>query len=80
MANTNRANRISGHRIRSDHPYAFPLLQRQIADLTGLTSVHVSRMMKEFRNAGLMKLSKRHLTIMDLKTLEGIAPEMTSIA
>jgi len=51
-------NRISGHRIRSDHPYTFPLLQRQIADLTGLTSVHVSRTMKEFRNAGLMKLSK----------------------
>jgi CRP-like cAMP-binding protein len=66
-------DRISGHHIRPDHPYAFPLLQRHIADLTGLTSVHVSRMMKEFRNVRLMKLSKRFLTITDLRTLEGIA-------
>jgi CRP-like cAMP-binding protein len=66
-------DRITGHRIRPNHPYAFPLLQRHIADLTGLTAVHVSRVMKEFRDAGLMKLSKRLLTIPDLTTLEGIA-------
>lgn len=66
-------HRITGHRIRPNHPYAFPLLQRHIADLTGLTPVHVSRVMKEFRNAGLMKLSKRLLTIPDLTMLEKIA-------
>ena len=66
-------DRITCHRIRPNHPYAFPLLQRHIADLTGLTSVHVSRVMKDFRNAGLMKVSKRFLAIPDLTTLEEIA-------
>jgi CRP-like cAMP-binding protein len=45
------ASRLSGHRVRADHPYAFPLLQRHIADLTGLTVVHVSRVLIELRNA-----------------------------
>jgi CRP-like cAMP-binding protein len=66
-------DRISGHRVRPNHPYMFPLLQRHIADLTGLTPVHVSRVMTEFRNAGLMKLAKGLLTITDLVALEQIA-------
>jgi CRP/FNR family transcriptional regulator, anaerobic regulatory protein len=66
-------NRMSGHRVRSNHPYVFPLLQRHIADLTGLTPVHVSRVMTEFRNSGLMKLAKGLLTITDLTRLEQIA-------
>ena len=65
--------RMSEHRVRPNHPYVFPLLQRHIADLTGLTPVHVSRVMTEFRNAGLMKLAKGLLTITDLTALEQIA-------
>ena len=66
-------DKMSGHRIRPSHPYVFPLLQRHIADLTGLTPVHVSRVMTEFRNASLMKLAKGLLTITDLTGLEQIA-------
>jgi CRP-like cAMP-binding protein len=66
-------DRMSGHRVRPNHPYVFPLLQRHIADLTGLTPVHVSRVMTEFRNAGLMKLAKGFLTITHLAELEQIA-------
>ena len=65
-------DRISEHRILPDHPYPFPLLQRHIADLTGLTSVHVSRVMTEFRNAGLIRLTKRSLMITNLSGLEQI--------
>ena len=65
--------RMSQHRVQANHPYAFPLLQRHIADLTGLTPVHVSRVMTEFRNAGVMKLSKGILTITDLAQVEQIA-------
>ena len=66
-------DKMSGHRIRPSHPYVFPLLQRHIADLTGLTPVHVSRVMTEFRKAGLMKLAKGLLTITDLTGFEQIA-------
>jgi CRP-like cAMP-binding protein len=66
-------DRMSGHCVRPNYPYVFPLLQRHIADLTGLTPVHVSRVMTEFRNAGLMKLAKGLLTITDLVGLEQIA-------
>jgi CRP-like cAMP-binding protein len=66
-------SRMSGHGVRPNYPYTFPLLQRHIADLTGLTPVHVSRVMTEFRNAGLMKLAKGSLTITDPTRLEQIA-------
>ena len=65
-------DRISEHRVLPNHPYAFPLLQRHIADLTGLTPVHVSRVMTEFRNAGLIRLTKRSLLITNLTGLEQI--------
>jgi CRP-like cAMP-binding protein len=66
-------NRLSAHRPRPSQQYAFPLLQRHIADLTGLTSVHVSRVMSEFRNDGIMKLARGILTIANPTELERIA-------
>jgi CRP-like cAMP-binding protein len=65
-------DRLSEHRVLENHPYAFPLLQRHVADLTGLTPVHVSRVMTEFRNAGLIRLTKRSLLITNLTGLERI--------
>jgi CRP/FNR family transcriptional regulator, anaerobic regulatory protein len=65
--------RISAYRIGPDGRYPFPLLQRHIADLTGLTHVHVSRVLSEFRDAGVMNLSKGYLTIVNLTDLERIA-------
>jgi CRP-like cAMP-binding protein len=67
------ANRISQHRIREGHNYVFPLLQRHIADLTGLTPVHVCRVMTEFRQAGIMRLSRGHLSIAKLAAPQKIA-------
>jgi CRP/FNR family transcriptional regulator, anaerobic regulatory protein len=43
----------------------FPLRQHHIADATGLTPVHVSKVLSEFRRAGLIKISDRSLTILD---------------
>jgi CRP-like cAMP-binding protein len=67
------ANRLSGHRLRADHPYAFPLLQRHIADLTGLTFVHVSRVLTELRNARVVDVSFGSMTIMNTAELKEIA-------
>ncbi len=43
----------------------FPLRQHHIADATGLTPVHVSKVLSEFRRSGLVKISERSLTILD---------------
>lgn len=51
----------------------FPLRQRHIADATGLTSVHVSKVLTEFRRAGLIKLRERSLTILDLGGFRRVA-------
>jgi CRP-like cAMP-binding protein len=43
----------------------FPLRQHHIADATGLTPVHVSKVLSEFRRNGLIKISDRSLNILD---------------
>ena len=43
----------------------FPLRQHHIADATGLTPVHVSKVLTEFRRSGLINISDRSLTILD---------------
>ena len=48
----------------------FPMTQSDLADALGLTPVHVNRMMKELRLAGLIQLHSRVLTIPDLDALK----------
>jgi CRP-like cAMP-binding protein len=43
----------------------FPLRQRHIADATGLTPVHVSKVLGEFQRAGLIEIGERLLTIVN---------------
>jgi CRP-like cAMP-binding protein len=43
----------------------FPLRQHHIADATGLTPVHVSKVLSEFRRNGLIRISDRSLNILD---------------
>jgi len=43
----------------------FPLRQHHIADATGLTPVHVSKLLSEFRRRELIRLSERSLAILD---------------
>lgn len=47
----------------------FPITQLDIADATGLTSVHVNRTIQELRRDGLIELHNKRLTIPDLKAL-----------
>lgn len=51
----------------------FPLRQHHIADATGLTPVHVSKVLSEFRRSGVIKISDRSLTILDLERFRRIA-------
>lgn len=51
----------------------FPLRQHHIADATGVTPVHVSKVLSEFRRNELVKLSERTLTILDPLGLRRVA-------
>ena len=47
----------------------FPITQTDIAEATGLTSVHVNRTLRELREEGLIELGQKRLTIPDLDSL-----------
>lgn len=47
----------------------FPLTQTVIADITGLSNVHVSRTFHTIREEGLVEIRKRRLSIPDLDAL-----------
>lgn len=59
--------------IDADGSYLLPATQEDMADILGLTNVHVNRTLKALRNEGLIKLEARCLTILDLPTLSRIA-------
>lgn len=50
----------------------FPLRQHHIADATGLTSVHVSKVLTEFRRAGYLDINGRTLTILDRQRFNSV--------
>jgi CRP-like cAMP-binding protein len=43
----------------------FPVTQEQLADATGLTSVHTNRTLQSLRKDGLIQLSGKSLTVLD---------------
>jgi CRP-like cAMP-binding protein len=53
--------------------FDFPLRQRHIADATGLTPVHVSKVLGELQRAGLFESSGRSLTILNAAELQRVA-------
>lgn len=53
--------------------FEFPLRQHHIADATGLTPVHVSKVLTEFRRRGLISISERSLTILDQPAFRRVA-------
>jgi CRP-like cAMP-binding protein len=66
-------SRYAARHVIKESAFPFPLRQQDIAEIAGLTTVHVSRVLKTFRLAGLMELSGGTLTIADLRGLERIA-------
>jgi CRP-like cAMP-binding protein len=63
--------------LASDLRYPLPLTQADLADATGLTPVHVNRMLRELRNDGLMTFRGGEVVIHDwerLKRRAGFSP------
>lgn len=67
------ARRLAMRGMMTGRTMEFPLRQRHIADATGLTPVHVSKMMGEFQRAELIEVSDRSLTIINETELYRIA-------
>ena len=53
-----------------DNTIEFPLRQQQLADATGLTAVHVCKILSRFRVSGLVRLEGRRLTLLNQKGLQ----------
>jgi CRP/FNR family transcriptional regulator len=69
----NVAERLSKRSAMRGQTMDFPLRQRHIADATGLTPVHVSKVLRQFQKAGLVEINGRSLTIVDKAELQRIS-------
>ena len=56
-----------------DQAFDFPLRQTHIADATGLTSIHVNRVISGFRRQDLVEISDRSLKILNPEKLQRLA-------
>lgn len=59
--------------LADDAGYDLPLTQIDLADATGLTPVHVNRMLRELREGGLMTFRGGRVTIRDRAALKATA-------
>ncbi|HEX8239447.1 MAG TPA: Crp/Fnr family transcriptional regulator [Allosphingosinicella sp.] len=59
--------------LASEQGYALPLTQADLADVTGLTSVHVNRMLKKLRDEDLLTFRGGTVTIGDWTQLQRVA-------
>jgi CRP-like cAMP-binding protein len=66
-------DRLDMRGLVRDRSFAFPLRQKHIADATGLTSVHVNRVIGMLRNDGLIEMAQGELTILNPVALERLA-------
>ena len=51
----------------------FPLTQADLADATGLTSVHVNRTLQELRRDGMIELERKQLQIIDMERIMDVS-------
>jgi CRP-like cAMP-binding protein len=63
----NLADRLAAHGLVRGNPmeFDFPLRQYHIADATGLTSVHVSKVLSDFLRRGFISITNRSLAVLD---------------
>lgn len=66
------ALRLRSAGLATDHRYEMPMTQEQIADCTGLTPVHVNRVLKELGRLGLIGREKRAVLLLDWDRLRQI--------
>ena len=53
--------------------FVLPMTQEHIADATGLTAIHVNRMLQALGNEGVIQREKRHVAIADWQRMRRVA-------
>lgn len=59
--------------LAQDESFPFPITQEQLAEATGMTSVHVNRVIAELRAAGLVHWKDKVLSIRDWRRMKELA-------
>lgn len=65
--------RLNSIGAADDHQMPFPLTQTDIAETTGLSPVHVNRMIQELRRLQLISIEQRELHLLDARALADLA-------
>lgn len=66
-------HRLGAIGLADKHGFALPLTQSDLGEATGITPVHVNRVLRDLRKANVVQLSKQRVEILDLKRLSQIA-------
>lgn len=67
------AERLSIAGLSAHGRYECPLTQYELADILGMTTVHVNRTLRELRNADLVSFKAGHVEVINRKKLVKIA-------
>ncbi len=66
------ALRMKSAGMAQDDHFELPMTQEQLGDATGLTSVHVNRMLKSLADEGLIQRNNRHITFQDWRKISAV--------
>lgn len=66
------AVRMKGAGLDREGLFDFPITQEQMADATGLTSVHTNRTLQSLRKEGLIQLTAKSLNVLDWDALREV--------
>jgi CRP-like cAMP-binding protein len=66
------ALRLRSAGLADNGRYELPMTQEHLADATGLTAVHVNRVLRELGRTGLIARNKRSVEILDWPGLSGV--------
>lgn len=67
------AYRLDMHELSTDGKYELPMTQEQLADATGLTSVHVNRVLQMLQREELIGRDRRVIRFLDRERLQDVA-------
>jgi CRP-like cAMP-binding protein len=59
--------------LAEGNSFVLPVMQHDLADTTGMTTVHINRTLGALKKAGLIVRKSKHLTILDLPRLMAFA-------
>ncbi|WP_443136768.1 helix-turn-helix domain-containing protein, partial [Methylobacterium sp. Leaf113] len=59
--------------LATENSYPFPLIQLDLGDATGLSNVHINRVLQELRRLGLVVFKERRVTLPDVAAIKAYA-------